>query len=540
MSLPLEEFLAALGTHQAASFRQPAHQVDYLPGGRQLVVSFEPVQTAPPEPLSRPVWGQEFLLRRGYSVLGVKRQVSDWYRWPPLHQLFRALQSIGWFRQFDKVVFYGPSMGGYAALAFAECAPGSIVLALGPQSTLAPDRVWFDQRFAGARASAWAGDFVDGADGAAAASRVYVCYDPFQVKDRLHVARLQQGNLVRLRLPFTGHATALALRAMNLLGPVFDGAVAGTLTEAGFRALARARVNWADYHARLAERGRYRPRRLAFIARALERDPTNERALMLREWLKPLGRSGAPTRWPAGVMTADRVPMVYLDIPKSASTTIQNHLYFLSRGVPAPNPGRIWNQAGLLRGSDERDNIHELIGRRIAAPRVVIFSFVRHPASRAYACFRERIMLNHRREYDNIRTALREQWGVRWPEPNEAASLSAERENFERFLAFVEANLAGRTNLRRDPAWQAQSLLLRIYRRHVSEPFIGKVESFEADFAELLHRADVRRVPDLSVRPWRCPLSPFALADVLTPTSRDALQRLYAADYQELGYEPAP
>jgi hypothetical protein len=136
-----------------------------------------------------------------------------------------------------------------------------------PQSTMAPDKVWFDQRFAGERASRWQGDLVDGAEGAALARRVYVCYDPWQIKDRLHAQRLPAHNRVDLRLPYVGHATAQALQALGLLGQVVDQALAGTLMREAFADSAPAgdwpttTSGWLSVHA---------PRRLRVLEQALQ------------------------------------------------------------------------------------------------------------------------------------------------------------------------------------------------------------------------------------------------------------------------------
>ena len=44
---------------------------------------------------------------------------STWYRDETVHDFFDRLRDQGFFRQFDRVVFYGTSMGGYAACAFS-------------------------------------------------------------------------------------------------------------------------------------------------------------------------------------------------------------------------------------------------------------------------------------------------------------------------------------------------------------------------------------------------------------------------------------
>jgi len=551
----IEDFIARCQQRDAALLRMPGYQVDFLPGGPALIVTFEPATMGKAEPdLNRPVWGQAFLQKRGHSVLGVKRVATAWYRSAELHQLFRALQAQGFFGRFERVMFYGPSMGGYAALSLAAAAPGCTVLALNPQSTLAPDRVWFDQRFAGRRGPDWRGDFIDGVDGSLAAQRVYVCYDPYQVKDRLHAERLPTHNRVNLRLPFVGHTTAQALNGLGLLGAVFDRALAGTLDEAGFRHLAKARVRWADYHVRLAERGTWVPRRVRHLAHALALDPQHARAALLQQsWRGEEPTAATPhasdlldtprqlrpaSRWPMGIVTAPRVPLIYLNLPKCASTTVQNHLLYLAQGTYPEQPQDIHQHPGLRRSRENSDGTHALISRQLHEG-AFVFTFVRDPGRRAYACFNEKIAQTGRHSFAAIRKTLERDWGLRFPVPDEPTSLEQQRDNFAAFLRFVEANLAGDTDIRRDPHWCPQGPMLVQYRKHLKIDQVGKVENFAADMALILHKAGVWRVPDVNARPWRHPAAPFSFDEVLTPALQAQLDRLYEADYVHLGYRSA-
>jgi hypothetical protein len=536
----IEDFIATSAERQTAVLRLRNYQVDFLPGGPMLVVTFEPTAHGRTEPdLDRPAWGQAFLSKRGHSVLGVKREVPDWYRGSDLHHAFRGLQKRGFFSQFSQVVFYGPSMGGYAALAFASCAPGCTVLAMNPQSTLAPDICWFDQRFAGARAAAWQGDFVDGAVEARAAARIYVCYDPYQIKDRLHVERLHPANLMRLRLPFAGHTTALALNTLGILGHVFDQAAAGTLDEPGFRRLARERVRLADYHLHLAERGLHLPRRQRHLHQALAIDPANTRARKLQQRLagpaaQPRG-TASTRRWPLGIVTTERVPLVYLNIPQSGSTTIQNHLHCMAWGHYPAAAQDIHQNAALRRSREDSDATHELISRQVHGG-AFVFTFVRDPGRRAYASFNEKIFHAGRHSFVAIARELQASWGVRLHLEGQTPTLTEHRENFGRFLGFVEASLAGKTGIRRDPHWCPQGPMVTQYKRFMTVNYIGKLENFPADMAEVLHRAGVHRIPDVRFLPWRHAPPPYPFDEVLDTRIQTQLDRLYGMDYINFGY----
>ena len=72
----------------------------------------------------------------GCSVLGVMCRSRNWFRDVSVHDGFERLRDSGFFDQFDDVLFYGASQGGFGALTYSRCAPGSSVLAIAPQTTL--------------------------------------------------------------------------------------------------------------------------------------------------------------------------------------------------------------------------------------------------------------------------------------------------------------------------------------------------------------------------------------------------------------------
>jgi hypothetical protein len=69
---------------------------------------------------------------------------------------------------------------------------------------------------------------------------------------------------------------------------------------------------------------------------------------------------------------------------------------------------------------------------------------------------------------------------------------------------------------------------------------VGKVENFAADMALVLHKAGVRRIPDVQWRPWRTAPAPYSFDAVLTPELQARLNGLYGADYRHLGYRAGP
>ncbi|GAA0309722.1 hypothetical protein [Rhodovulum strictum] len=213
--------------------------VDRGPG--QLLVSFDNLHNVGDTRPDRAPWAAKLAAERGWSHLGVMSRRPDWFRDPALIDWFHDAAARGFLAGFARVGFAGASMGGFGALAFSALAPGATVIAFSPQSTLAPDLVPWEQRFAPGRAADWTLGFGDAAHSVAAADRAWIVYDPFHRADRQHADRLSGPNVTHLRAPGLGHKSALVLNRMGCLKAVMTGAIEGSLTRAGFHAMIRAR-----------------------------------------------------------------------------------------------------------------------------------------------------------------------------------------------------------------------------------------------------------------------------------------------------------
>lgn len=293
----LEEFASALGRHEAAWLSLSCNRVGFVPGGPALIVSFMALadDDEPSDNNAQAIWGGSFLEARGHSILGVQRQRNDWYRAPDLHHALQRLAATGFFSRFERVMFYGGSMGGFAALAFASLAPGCIVLAHNPQSTLRPSATPWEGRFDFARQLDWEGSFSDGAEGARQAQVVYASYDPWCEEDRQHVDRLEGCRLVRLPFPHVGHQVPLWLQQLKVLGQVFDQALAGELTTSSFRTLIRGRQALPRYALQLTKR-RIAPRRIACILEKARADHPHDAGIREALWDFTRNSHVAPTR----------------------------------------------------------------------------------------------------------------------------------------------------------------------------------------------------------------------------------------------------
>lgn len=245
------------------------HSFLHIPRGRVLVVTFDNLDIAMTKREDRRPWGFDFIRRQGWSMLGVMANGWTWYRDPWVWAEFDRLAQEGFFAGFDRVVFYGASMGGYAACAFAPAHPGADVVAISPQSTLDRSIVPWETRYRTAWDKDFSGKYGDAAEASRAARRVILLYDPHEPLDRAHAGRFTAENVLHLRAPLLGHRLGSSLNQMGVLSPVILAALDGSLTGAEFYRRLRARRDFPRYQRELFRRAldRGRPGLAARVGR---------------------------------------------------------------------------------------------------------------------------------------------------------------------------------------------------------------------------------------------------------------------------------
>ncbi len=232
----------------------PDHSMLYIPRGDTLVVTFDNLDIAMNKREDSRPWGFSFIEKQGWSMLGVMANGWTWYRDPWVYGQFDDMAASGFFKGFKRVVFYGASMGGYAACAFVPACPGADVVAISPQSTLDKQLVPFETRYINAWGQDYSGRYGDAAEASIAARRVTILYDPYEPLDTAHVARFKGSNVVRLRTPLMGHRLGSSLHQMGILSQITLGALNGTLAEPEFYRILRARKSFVRYQRELFKR----------------------------------------------------------------------------------------------------------------------------------------------------------------------------------------------------------------------------------------------------------------------------------------------
>ncbi len=230
------------------------HSFLFMPRGSTLVVTFDNLDLAMEKRDDRRPWGFAFIEKQGWSMLGVMANGWTWYRDRWVADQFDALAAEGFFARFDRVVFYGASMGGYAACAFVAACPGADVVAISPQSTLDKVVVPWETRYSTAWDKDFTGKYGDAAEAIPSAGRASILYDPYEPLDAGHAARLVGKNVMKLRTPLLGHRLGSSLNQMGILSPVILAALDGSLTDTQFYRLLRARRAFPRYQRELFQR----------------------------------------------------------------------------------------------------------------------------------------------------------------------------------------------------------------------------------------------------------------------------------------------
>ncbi|MFZ5752108.1 MAG: phosphoadenosine phosphosulfate reductase [Pseudomonadota bacterium] len=233
-----EGYFEPLGSNHAALFRD---------GAATLLVSFETVDSirrARPEQM--PI-GYLTARANGWSSLTLIARTNSWYRDFRIYRYFDRLVDDAFFEDFDRVVFYGAGMAGYAAAAYSVTAPGATVIAIQPQATLDPRLAGWDPRWPEKRRLSFTDRYGFAPDMTEGAGEVYVIFDPEQALDAMHAALFARPWTHLLPCPNLGRDIATALDQMRMLPAILKAAGSGAFDPALFRTFYRARRNHPPY-----------------------------------------------------------------------------------------------------------------------------------------------------------------------------------------------------------------------------------------------------------------------------------------------------
>lgn len=230
------------------------HSALFVKRGKTLVVTFDNLDDVYDRGENRMPWGFSYTQSRGWSVLGMMAHDWTWYRDEAVFDFIDRLKSEKFFDQFDRVVFYGASMGAYAACVFSSAVPGATVVAISPQATLDREIAPWETRYKKAWRRSYRGRYGYAPDLVQGAEQVYIFNDPTSPLDSMHAALFSKGNLTKLKCRFMGHRIASLWVRMGVLKPVIEGCIEGTLTRVEFFRLMRKRHESTRYQKEILNR----------------------------------------------------------------------------------------------------------------------------------------------------------------------------------------------------------------------------------------------------------------------------------------------
>ena len=229
---------------------------------RPLVVTFDSLNAD--LRLDRPGFGEAWLAQCGYDAVHVVSARNAWYQDRDTPALLETVRSA--VAERARVVTYGSSMGGYAAVRFAAALGAHAAVALSPQFSIDPAAAPWETRW-----TEYAHGLVFGeappAARVGAPERVFVVFDPLN-RDRLHadaLARLHP--VVAAPVRHAGHPAGTFLAESGLLSQAVQAMIEDRFDPALFQRQVRdGRRRSAAYLYALARR---QPARRAVLALGL-------------------------------------------------------------------------------------------------------------------------------------------------------------------------------------------------------------------------------------------------------------------------------
>lgn len=208
-------------------------------------------------------YSQGFLHDKGLSAIHVMGRREDWYQYPDMMDAIAAVRDH--LAGADRVITYGSSMGGYAALRFADPLGANAALALSPQYSINPDKAPFETRWLqDARRIEWRPEHEPALPKNA---RAVVAYDPTTV-DRQHIDLIAaEAEIERIPVRYSGHPSGRVVADAHLLAPLLIDILNGVEQLSHYRhAVRAARSQSSSYLVNLA---RAQPAHRAHLALAL-------------------------------------------------------------------------------------------------------------------------------------------------------------------------------------------------------------------------------------------------------------------------------
>lgn len=212
-----------------------------------LLVTFETIDAIRNETDDEMPLGFDLVSENGWSHLGIIANGNTWFRDKSVYSYFDRLVDDGFFEDFDRVIFMGAGMCGYAAAAFSVVAPGCTVMIFNALATLDPRVTEWDHRFGSMRRTSFTDRYGYAPDMIEAADQVFVFYDPEEEMDAMHAALFTRPHVTKMRTRHLGRHILQDMIHMDILQPLLETAGAGNDVAAHFYKLFRNRHDYSPY-----------------------------------------------------------------------------------------------------------------------------------------------------------------------------------------------------------------------------------------------------------------------------------------------------
>ena len=218
-----------------------------LQGSSRLVVSFEFLALG--EDPAKPAWAQDIVANEGWDGLFIMPKVLDWYQNDEIWTFINAMKASGFFEDYDSVVTYGNSLGGFAALAFATLCGAERVVAIQPRTTLRWGVPWPSEMSSKLEYSR-TGPHADALKDLDYETEFLVFADPHYARDWAHATRVPGARL--FEVPFSGHAIPEYFTEIGIMYEVARRAISGVLEADWYDNAMQAKTKSALYQRGLA------------------------------------------------------------------------------------------------------------------------------------------------------------------------------------------------------------------------------------------------------------------------------------------------
>ena len=219
--------------------------------------------------LDRPGFGQEFLRFKRIDALHILTRENDWFQNEDF--LVACAQVAELTRHYRRVVAYGSSMGGYAAIRYGGRVGAGVAFAMSPQYSINPCEAGFEYRWNNLCSRI---DFTNEVSGSCFVPSAFIAYDPYSLDIR-HVDLLRRyTHVTDIRILNSGHPCTGYLSELGLLQQAVVDLAGGTFDPLALQRRARElRKNAGQFYSRLSRRARSDALSRTLLERAVERWP---------------------------------------------------------------------------------------------------------------------------------------------------------------------------------------------------------------------------------------------------------------------------